>query len=234
MNKLSYPAGYLPARGRAQALVAFLWTTAALNALVTLLGMFALPALQGVAAHERPELGEVMVMLAYALAVLLRAGTYLTTMVLVPVWVYRAVTNLKALQPDVMMSTSAGMAAGCWFIPFYNLGKPFSVMRDLWTDAAFLTDEGSLHPRGRARVGFWWAAYLLGNVVTNAGEKMAVRLGEPGVATLAVGAALHIVAALLLVRIVRGIDGHLDDKARRMALDGVRYPLPPGTAPVIA
>jgi hypothetical protein len=72
-------------------------------------------------------------------------------------WFRRAYYNLH--QKADNLSFSEGWAAGAWFVPFLNLGRPYSIMQELYIESKrLLNTEGvetpaSLMPR---KVGIWW------------------------------------------------------------------------------
>ncbi|MDO7867204.1 DUF4328 domain-containing protein [Nocardioides jiangxiensis] len=71
------------------------------------------------------------------------------------IWQYR----IAAATPRASLRRSAGWHAGSWFIPIASLWFPLQNMRDLW--------DAHVGPRGRALLGWWWAAWILQNVVEN-------------------------------------------------------------------
>jgi len=141
---------------------------------------------------------------------LLQLVVYLTTVVLFCCWIYRANANARALGARGMENTP-GWAVGWWFIPILNLWKPFVATREVFF--ASNPDRGPTDwKRGStpAFLGLWWAAWLGSGVVGQIDSKMAMSESPQiahasswtGIAT----GLLSIVAAALVIRIIRRID----------------------------
>ena len=91
-----------------------------------------------------------------ALLFLLALGA---TIVLFCRWIHRAYRNLPTLGPTAPRFT-AGWAVGWWFVPLFNIFRPFQVMRDLWQGSSTTT-----HPLGLRYA--WWGLWLISNGVDN-------------------------------------------------------------------
>jgi hypothetical protein len=117
------------------------------------------------------------------LAIMATGVTFLT-------WLYRVHKNLPALGGRELKYTP-GWAIGWFFVPLLNLIRPLQVMREVWhgSDPAGL--ERDLAPDGPstrnqlgtpARVGSWWALFLisvlLGRALDRIGSRGSWRLGE--------------------------------------------------------
>jgi len=109
------------------------------------------------------------VVLTAAVFGIVQVISLLASYVLVSLWTYRAMKNLHIVgEPHAEMKP--GWAVGWYFIPFANLVKPFQGMTEIW--------RGSHHQAGEPEkvasfVGWWWALWLISNVLSN----IAVRLG---------------------------------------------------------
>jgi hypothetical protein len=79
-------------------------------------------------------------------------------------WIYRAYRNLYALHPD-LLEYSPGWAVGLYFVPIFNLFRPYQVMVEIWENS----DPARLGNRSTGAsatiVGWWWAFWLLEHVV---------------------------------------------------------------------
>lgn len=85
---------------------------------------------------------------------------YIATIV---VWCFWQVKLAKSADQDVIRR-APGWHAGSWFIPFANLVMPVQNILDLWRN--YRVGASTL-------VGFWWAAWLIDNVVARFAIKAA-------------------------------------------------------------
>jgi hypothetical protein len=82
---------------------------------------------------------------------------FLVTGVLFVVWLYRGIKSSNIDQSR--MQHKAWWAIGGWFIPIWNLFRPFQMVRDFWLAANVKKQTGDLDtPR---LIGWWWALNLL-------------------------------------------------------------------------
>lgn len=114
-------------------------------------------------------------------------------------WIYGAARNAAALQPDVELSP--GWAVGWYFVPFALLYKPYQYMEKIWNislDVAKDTETTRL-------LGYWWAAHVLGGILTRIAERTTNFAVESGVmfdlAMEAAGYSLILVSMALFFRI---------------------------------
>lgn len=88
-------------------------------------------------------------------------------------WFRRAYYNLHQVSNN--LSHSEGWAAGAWFVPIMNLGRPFNIMREMMTVAenllvkANLTQEDS---RRRRSVGIWWTLWLIVTILSDTNTRI--------------------------------------------------------------
>ncbi|MCC6701044.1 MAG: DUF4328 domain-containing protein [Fluviicola sp.] len=88
-------------------------------------------------------------------------------------WFRRAYYNLHQLSNKC--SFAEGWAAGAWFVPFMNLGRPFTIMREM-VDIA----EGMLIKQGhveedtsrRRSVGIWWTLWIIISIVSSSNSRI--------------------------------------------------------------
>ncbi|RYD53494.1 MAG: DUF4328 domain-containing protein [Sphingobacteriales bacterium] len=82
-------------------------------------------------------------------------------------WFRRSYYNLH--QKADNLSFSEGWAAGAWFVPLLNLGRPYHIMQELYIESKRLLDTEevevptSLHSR---KVGIWWTIWILNNLAS--------------------------------------------------------------------
>ncbi|MEZ4240342.1 MAG: DUF4328 domain-containing protein [Myxococcota bacterium] len=117
---------------------------------------------------------------------------------------YRAATNVRAWEPDFHQSP-VGAAVG-WFVPVWNLYKPYDALCSVWSGSAIALDADE--PRGPTRIveAFWatWALSILVGRLFGAGEALA----NPGdVAAAALSAVACGLGAVVVLRI-----GQLQDE----------------------
>jgi hypothetical protein len=134
------------------------------------------------------------------------------------VWFYRMNKNLPSLGQTGLLFTP-GWAVGFFFVPFFNLVRPFQAMRAAWHGsdpsrlgfdfASHKTDLGS-RLGTPALVGWWWALFLISNVIGNAAARLLISQKtatglQTGSALLVLSDLLDIPSALVAIRLV----GHL-------------------------
>lgn len=149
--------------------------------------------------------------------VLLFGLVSLSIVVLLIIWTFRAMKNNEYLGRWNGRFTPGWGIAG-WLIPFANLVIPVLIFQDLWRGSDVSVPRGDSNwrqGRGSGLVGWWWATYVGSTVLSvrigfGPGDEEAdtpdelrdLRTGD----TLAVGGmVLSIVAAILLVRVLKNI-----------------------------
>jgi len=131
----------------------------------------------------------------------------LCTMVAFLMCVHRVHRNLPALGVRRLRFTPA-WAVGRYFIPFFNLVRPYQVMKEAWNASHPATPRGTPHlstAPGLALASWWWAMFLLPGV-------MGLRRGviDPRTVGYAIIAS-HVpttIDAILAILLVRRIDQH--------------------------
>ncbi|NCU03731.1 MAG: DUF4328 domain-containing protein [Chitinophagaceae bacterium] len=114
---------------------------------------------------------------------------YIVSIVLFIRWFRRAYYNLHQLPVSVLFTE--GWAAGAWFVPFVNLGRPYKIMKDLYTESRSYLQRKEVsftHLSSTTMIGIWWTLWLvsgfLGQFVLRYGMK-AETIDELIVATVA-------------------------------------------------
>jgi hypothetical protein len=77
-------------------------------------------------------------------------------------WFRRAYCNLYRIGVPHLDSPE-GLAAGAWFIPIYNLFKPFAMMREICDNTTYYVQKAApsfLSPLPQKVIGWWWAVYV--------------------------------------------------------------------------
>jgi hypothetical protein len=180
------------------------------------------------------EVGESATELLYVGVALLQLVVFIVTVVAFLLWMHRAYRNLPALGA-VRLDTTPGWAVCFFFIPFVNLIKPFQVVREIWHESMHGGEAqgnfGGVSPRSGtpALVGWWWAFWIVANIVARVSDRATEMTGTIDGMLLAsrlviASNALFIVAALLAIMVVRRIDEMQEAKFGQMAAQG---PPPP-------
>jgi hypothetical protein len=136
---------------------------------------------------------------------------FIVTAIVWLVWLSRAYSNLGAVGTRKSRFTP-GWAVGYWFVPFVNLVRPYQIILDLWLRSERLNVDDSVANLPRpAIISWWWGVYLLSGFAGRMFASLArdaktlpelINVTIIGVVVDAIG----IVAALLAVTVVRGID----------------------------
>lgn len=100
---------------------------------------------------------------AVAIVYLCSFATFVISIVLVSLWIYRAHDNLRAAGVTDLEFTP-GSSIGWFFVPIMNLFKPFQAMKELWNRSHGTSDGyGELSP---STVATWWTLWIARNIVT--------------------------------------------------------------------
>jgi hypothetical protein len=90
-------------------------------------------------------------------------------------WFRRAYANLHRLEgSNSILSYTEGWAAGCWFVPFMNLVRPYTIMKEIWNETQS-NIPGKIEREGlqdTELIGWWWGAWIISNIVTNIASKL--------------------------------------------------------------
>ena len=107
-------------------------------------------------------------------ALLFLASLILNIVVFI-LWFRRAYANLHRLEnSDSILSYTEGWAAGCWFVPFMNLVRPYTIMKEIWNETQS-NIPGKIEREGLQDtdlIGWWWGAWIISNIVTNISSKL--------------------------------------------------------------
>lgn len=137
-------------------------------------------------------------------------GSLIACAVVFIMWFRRAYANLHRLEnSESILSHTEGWAAGAWFVPFMNLVRPYTIMKEIWNETQS-NIPGKIERDGLKDtnlIGWWWAAWIGYNIVSNITSKMG---GEEEIADIAFGlragafgALASIPAALLAIKMVK-------------------------------
>lgn len=244
-NSTAPPAGltagepFVSAHGRAQ-VVLFLFATFVAVSLFSLfsnllqLDLIADALSGGEVAQDRAELNDVRQMVAG----LLQIAARLLLAVAFLVWLHRVTKNVPALgNPMSKINYTPGWAVGSFFIPFGNLFMPYRAVREVWdhSDPAVRTEEeagSTLRPARPALVVGWWLGFILWTFINRISDNL-TRGAETAQAMRTVTGltitsdVVGIVAAVLGIMVVRGLDRRQAERARHVAYVPNMPPPPP-------
>jgi hypothetical protein len=141
---------------------------------------------------------------------------YVLTIIFFIMWFRRAYNNLH-LMGSRHLEFSEGWAAGSWFVPFVNLGRPYKIMKDIWNETQLLgrnPSEGFQAEDGGI-VGWWWAMWIIGNIISNISFRMQMGSIPVDSSTSNIASLLSdlssVAAGLLVIRIIRKISPWEDE-----------------------
>lgn len=126
-------------------------------------------------------------------------------------WLHTAYGNLRRVGTGYTKQTP-GWAVGYWFIPVLNIFRPYQIVKELSIRSADgnarVDREGDPGPTS---VTLWWTAYFVSIFVIRGAQSAASR--DPSVQqligatwTLIAGTAIRVLAAGLLISVVRFVD----------------------------
>ncbi len=154
---------------------------------------------------------------------ILQVLAFLTTTIFFLMWFHRAHRNLPALGAH-NLRFSPGWAVGYCFIPIVSLYRPYQVAEEIWKASdPNLTDESSWQTANTSPLlGWWWGLFLISGFVGNVVVRMTLRGGQTvsDLLTMSWGIVtsdgLSIVAAILAIFVVKGIDTRQEEKNKRL------------------
>ena len=157
-------------------------------------------------------------------AALFQSVAYLGAIIAFLVWFRRAYRNLGPLGAGTPRF-AYGWAVGAWFVPILNLWRPKQIANDIWRASDPDLPPGDHDWGGRpvpALLHWWWAFFLLSDVVGNISVRLFLRsetLSEQITASqLSIATdAVSIVAAVLAILVVRAITRRQDERIERQA-----------------
>ena len=151
---------------------------------------------------------------------LVQMTCFLASGIVFLMWHHRVYRNLPALGVDDRRF-SPGWAVGHWFIPIFNLFRPYQTMAETWrgSDPAPLlnrTEERSVRT-SMALIGWWWAFWIIMSTLDSAASRIFTRADTIDEIIFADGmlvlAALATVpAAVLAILVVHRIDRRQEER----------------------
>jgi len=129
-------------------------------------------------------------------------------------WIHRANVNARALGAKEMKFTP-GWSIGWYFIPIFNLWKPYQAIKEIW--------KASVNPlswqsqKAPALLAWWWFVWLIAGFLGNAAFRISAKSESLGALVFAnvmnqasdvVGLALSIIFLLIVKKIQEMQDAH--------------------------
>jgi hypothetical protein len=211
-NPNSHNTGIVDNSARAKQVIVFLWISVVI-ALVMFISDFAQYNLleqlgNGTASYEEADANDVR----QGLIAIIYLGTAIATGIIFIRWFRRAYHNLS--RAGLNTEFSEGWAAGAWFVPFMNLGRPYKIMKEIWEGTLVLLDRikpgHADYIEGKTLIGFWWFCWIVDSVFSQISSRMAWNSSD--IDTLMTSTALGMVsslfsiaAGLLIITVVKKI-----------------------------
>lgn len=123
---------------------------------------------------------------------------YIGTAITFIMWFRRAYYNLH--QALTHLSFSEGWAAGAWFVPFLNLGRPYVIMKEMVYETQQLLVKESLIGQEKSRgriVGTWWTFWIITSIVSNSSVRIQLKSSSMDVLIATTG--VNIFVSLLCI-----------------------------------
>ncbi len=162
---------------------------------------------------------------------------YVALFVAFLLWLYRATKNVPALgNPHSRVEYTPGWAVGSFFIPFANLYMPYKAVREVWgkSDPAIKSEEDLMFTPAASTplVLVWWVSWIAMNVLGRASARFQSDAATPETLRWVtwvdiVGDVVSIMAAVLAIFVVRGIDRRQTERARHVVYVPHTPPPPP-------
>jgi hypothetical protein len=133
--------------------------------------------------------------------------TYIISAIAFIMWFRRAYYNLH--QKVRALSFTEGWAAGCWFVPFVNLYRPYQIMKEMYEETkGYLKSESLDCDLSTRFLGAWWILWIangtLGQVIFRLSRHAHTLPKVITLTTLSIiSSVLGIGLALVTVRVIR-------------------------------
>ena len=144
----------------------------------------------------------------------LQALSFITSGVLILMWIYRANFNAHRLG-GVDMEFSPGWAVGWYFVPFANLWKPYQAMKEIWQVSA--SPERWEHEDRSWLLPLWWTIWIISNILGNVAFRLMLQ-DEPNLDQLMAASSVMLVSDVLDIPLA-AVFFFLVQKIQRMQLE---------------
>ena len=132
---------------------------------------------------------------------------YIVTGVVFLMWIYRAHKNARGLGAQGMEFT-AGWCVGWYFVPIFNLWKPYQAMKEIWQASK---NPGAWRTQvAPSLLAAWWSFWIIDNILGNVSFRLALRAESPDELMASAIVSLiseltGIVLCVVAIRLVRSI-----------------------------
>ncbi len=131
-------------------------------------------------------------------------GAFLLTVIVFLTWFYRAAKNAQGFASDPL-THGPGWAIGGFFVPFLNLARPYQMARQIETASGGISSSV---------IGFWWAAFLVNNIIGNIEFRMSEAGDDAMFVMMAIGSLAGATAAFFCARMMFYIEALQAERAR--------------------
>lgn len=136
---------------------------------------------------------------------------YFFTVVVFARWIISSHKTVRALGAEGM-SISPGWAVGYFFIPFINLVRPYTAMKELW--CASVEPRHSMSQIAPPLLPAWWALWIINGVLGQIILRMSLNAEDlDSLKTLTVvniiGSVAGVVLSLVALKLVKGITNNI-------------------------
>ena len=136
---------------------------------------------------------------------------HIATIVVFLNWFRRAYANLYRLR--IPIESNDSMAVWSFFIPIYNLFKPYQIMKEIWEktqQAVKKIDVSFLFNKNSYLIGLWWFLFIISGVVDRVAFKMALKQETvnqliEGTKISIISDVISIINAIVLIYLVKNI-----------------------------
>jgi hypothetical protein len=131
------------------------------------------------------------------------------------IWNMNNLKNLRVASPWMKKSTAPYWAILVWFIPVYNLFKPYAIFAEIWEETDYILKDKEIIPKETKEdnsefyIGIWWGLFIIAVLVMSwilnstffGQEAMFTKLSHSGVAITAIIAwAIYLIHETVLIR----------------------------------
>ncbi|HDS01454.1 MAG TPA: DUF4328 domain-containing protein [candidate division Zixibacteria bacterium] len=162
---------------------------------------------------------------------ILSLGEFIASAITFFLWFYRAHKNLyRARVP--FLKYASGWTIGGFFVPFLNLVRPFSMMKEIWRGSVIMSSIRNTvemeYLETSKKIGWWWGFFLSSRFFSSLSRRFLRMAEEPGEfinpAWLElISSILTVVSGIILILLVKEITSH-QMKARERSVPGVEIP----------
>ena len=160
---------------------------------------------------------------------------YVIAGILFLVWVYRSNKNLHQMGMTDMQFVP-GWAVGWWFVPFINLFRGHTIVKELWEGSHSQTLQVSDAKKAPKLLDYWWAGWLISGILARISGRL-ISGDSPTLDDFKNSAYLGIVASVasvlagfLAIRIIKTISDAQATKRQQIRRDlHSSTPTPPTT-----